>query len=77
METTAPALPGGLTLTLTAVVSCDHWLRERTAAPARVLSPEQRGRAAARAPRQISDATRQKMRDSAIAARARKAAGEA
>jgi hypothetical protein len=83
VETTAPALPAGLSLTLNAVVSCGHFLRDRARpAPVRVLTPEQRGQANSvgvgrRAPRQISDATREKMRASAIAARARKAAAEA
>jgi hypothetical protein len=44
VETTAPALPAGLSLTLTAVVSCAHYLRDRAKpAPARVLASHERG----------------------------------
>ena len=50
VETTAPRLPDGLSLTLTAVVSCGHYLRDKGRAfekPKRTLSPE--GLAAVRA----------------------------
>lgn len=76
----APAVPDGLTIRLEASVTCGHYLRDKAKpAPVRVLTPQQRGQANGadayrRAPREISDATRQKMRDSSIAARARKLA---
>ena len=41
VETTAPALPGGLTLALSAVVSCDYYLRGQRP---RVMTPEGRER---------------------------------
>ncbi len=83
VETNAPPLPDGLRLALVATVECSHFLRDRAkAAPVRALTSQERGQANGagafrRAGREISDATRQKMRDSAIAARARKLEGAA
>jgi hypothetical protein len=83
VETNAPSLPAGLRLYLTATVECGHYLRdEAKPAPVRVLTPQERGQANGadpfrRAARRISDETRQKMRDSAIRAWARKTEGAA
>ena len=44
VETTAPALPTGLTFSLTATVECAHFLRDRSKpAPVRVLTSQERG----------------------------------
>jgi hypothetical protein len=61
----APAVPAGLRLTLSAAVECDHFLLDRAK------------QAPSRKPWEISEATRAKMRASAIAARARKAEEQA
>jgi hypothetical protein len=46
VETSASPLPAGLRLSLVATVECSHFLRDRAkAAPARVLTPQQRGQA--------------------------------
>ena len=68
----APPMPDGLRITLTAAVECAHYLQDRAkpAAAARNDSPFTRPQ------REVSDLTRQKMRDSAIAAAARRAAAK-
>ena len=46
VETSAPPLPEGLRLTLTASVDCSHFLRDRAKpAPARATTPQERGQA--------------------------------
>jgi len=46
VETSAPPLPDGLRLTLTASVDCAHFLRDRAKpAPVRVLTSQERGQA--------------------------------
>lgn len=76
----APSVPDGLTITLVAAVECAHFLRDRAKpGPVRVLTPQERGQANSlgvgrRAPREISDEARQRMRDGAARAREAKAA---
>ena len=76
----APPLPDGLRITLTAAVECAHFLRDRSSpTPAKVTGATNSQRAwkenpFARPRREVSDLTRQKMRDSAIAAATRRAA---
>ncbi len=78
VETTAPALPAGLTLALTAVVSCEHFQQDRAKPSAvRPLTSQQRGQANGldayrRGPRVTSPETREKMRQAALATAARK-----
>jgi hypothetical protein len=75
VETTAPALPAGLSLTLTAVVACGHFLRDRAKpAPVRALTSEQRGQAN-RPKRELSPEARERMAESGrrTAANAREA----
>lgn len=78
----APPMPDGLRITLTAAVECAHFLRDRSSpTPAKVTGATNSQRAwkenpFARPRREVSDATRQKMRDSAIEARARRAAAK-
>jgi hypothetical protein len=46
VETSAPPLPDGLRLTLTASVECAHYLRDRAKpAPVRATTPQERGQA--------------------------------
>lgn len=73
-----PTPPAGLTLTLRADVSCEHFLRAkpRPVVPEPVLTSQQRGQANGaaefRAKRFVSPETREKMRQSALAAAARR-----
>jgi hypothetical protein len=46
VETAAPPLPDGLRLSLSALVTCEHFLRDRAKpAPVRALTPQERGQA--------------------------------
>ena len=64
VETTAPPLPDGLHLALVATIACDHYARDRAKpAPARVLTSQERGQAAKR---QVSEETRERMRQAQI-----------
>ena len=74
----APPVPDGLRITLAATVACDHFLRDRAqpapraSSGATVQARAWNGGPLDRPKREVSDATRAKMRASAIAAIERK-----
>jgi len=76
VEIIAPDLPAGLKLRIGATVECSAYSRGRSRpAAVRALSHEERGGAITGAKRAISAETREKMRQSALAAIARKRGG--
>ena len=85
VETTAPVLPAGLMLSLAATVTCEHFLPDKSRpVPVRALTPQERGGqvtaasrtwnggAFSRPKRVTSPETREKQRQGAIAAAARR-----
>jgi hypothetical protein len=79
VETSAPPLPDGLRLSLTATVECSHFLRDKAKpAPVRVLTPQERGQANGPGKNRLSPETRARLAAGNTArAEARRAAKEA